>query len=165
MVECFRRYNRNALYGKCNVLQCYVMIYNCLENLDYSNEYDDNKGKFPDTPSVNTGFLVLFYCLPYTARPRHALKTFVRGKSSMPTVTWWLPNGHEWLIKESWSRGGPIPSLAQYAPYLYYPGLKITVGYRIISDPFWKVSDPIWFLPDISCDLLFSTCIEISDPW
>ena len=31
----------------------------------------------------------------------------------MPTAIWWLPNRHEWLSKESWSRGtysvfGPI---------------------------------------------------------
>ena len=49
---------------------------------------------------------VLFYCLPHKARPGHALQTLVRGKSSMPTAIWWLPNRHEWLIKESWSRGG-----------------------------------------------------------
>ena len=96
------------------------MIYNCLENLDYSNEYDDNKGKFPDTPSVNTGFLVLFYCLPYTARPGHALKIFVRGKSSMPAAIWWFPNRHEWLSKESWSRGdlfGLWPNMSPDSTY------------------------------------------------
>ena len=38
---------------------------------------------------------------------------------------------------------------------LHTAGLKITVGYRIISDPFWKVSDTTWFPPDILSDLFF----------
>ena len=49
-------------------------------------------------------FYVLFFI--HAKRPGHALKTFVRGKSSMPSAIWWLPNRHEWLSKESWSPGG-----------------------------------------------------------
>ena len=35
------------------------------------------------------------------------------------------------------------------------PGLEITVRYQIMSDPFWKVSDPRRFPPDILSDPFF----------
>ena len=38
---------------------------------------------------------------------------------------------------------------------LIWAGLRIAVGYRIVSDPFWKVSDPTWFQSDISSDPFF----------
>ena len=62
-------------------------------------------GKLPNILRQVYRFLVL-YCLPYKARRGHALETLVRWKSSMSTAIWWLPNRHEWLSKESWSRGG-----------------------------------------------------------
>ena len=75
------------------------------------------KGKLPNILKQVYRFFVLFCCL--------SLQTFVRGKSSMPTTIWWLPNRHEWLGKESWSRGtysvfSPIypPPLPMLSPSL-----------------------------------------------
>ena len=59
--------------------------------------------------------------IPYsTARPGHALKTFVWGKSFMSTAIWWLPNRHGWLTKESWSQGdlfGLWPNMSPASTY------------------------------------------------
>ena len=65
----------------------------------------------------------------------------------------------EWMLQESSlyknkNEKRTRPSERLFNKYVL-SGLKITVGYRIISDQFWKVSDPIWFPPDISSDPFF----------
>ena len=71
--------------------------------------------KLPNILKQIYRFLVIFYCLPYKARPGHALKTFVRGKSSKSTAIWWLPNRHEWLRGDLFGRCPNMSPVSTYA--------------------------------------------------